>query len=264
MTLFDRLERRCGWLAFPSFLRFYALFHILVFVLQFVQPRLVEALEFDRAKILSGEIWRVATMFISHSQFGQPTIVSIFFLIFAVNFLFMVSDGLEEAWGVFKASLFYYTAMLLILLANFLYPGSCPVDGLVLFSTAFLAYATLFPKTQILFMLFFPVQIRFLGILAGVLILINLVAEPLDTPFYLLGYANYLIWAAIPALRGTARVMQSGQRRRRFKSDQIDPREAFHSCVTCGRNDIEDPEVEFRIAEDTKEYCPEHLPKPSR
>jgi len=81
MNFLDRLERRCSWLAFPSFLRFYALFHILVFVLQFLQPEVGEILKFDRAKILSGEVWRVGTMFIAHSQFGPPTLSSIFWLI---------------------------------------------------------------------------------------------------------------------------------------------------------------------------------------
>jgi hypothetical protein len=54
MTIFDRMERRFGWLSFPGFLRYYALFHVLVFVLQYIRPDIGEVLEFDRAKILSG------------------------------------------------------------------------------------------------------------------------------------------------------------------------------------------------------------------
>ncbi len=261
MNLFDRLERRCGWLAFPGFLRFYALFHVLVFVLQLFQPDLVEILKFDRAKILSGEVWRVATMFIADSEFGKPTPIYILFLIFAINFLFMVSDGLEEAWGSFKASLFYYTGMLLILAANFIHPGASPINGLVLFSASFLAFATLFPKTEIRLFLFIPVQIRFLGMFAGVIVILNAFGNPINAPLYLLGYANYILWAGIPALRGTAKVIESSQRRKRFNANKLNPSQAFHTCVICQRNDIDDPEAEFRIGPDGNEYCTEHLPK---
>ena len=119
MTIFDRLERRCGWLAFPGFLRYYALFHVLVYILQIIRPDIGQLFAFDRAKIFSGEVWRVATMFFAGSQFGTFNPVSVLLLICAVNFVFMVSDGLENAWGSFKASLFYYTGIGLVLVANF-------------------------------------------------------------------------------------------------------------------------------------------------
>lgn len=261
MNGFERLERRFGWLAFPGFLRFYALFHVLVFVLQVIQPEVGEILKFDREKIFDGEVWRIATMFIANSHFGNPSLIHIVFLFFAINFLFMVSDGLEEAWGAFKASMFYYMGMLLILAANFWYGTNCPVDGLVLFTASFLAFATLFPKVEILLFFFVPVQIRFLGIFAGIMVIINALADPMITvPIYAMGFANYLIFAAMPALRGQAQLRQSSQRRSRFNAQKMDPTEAFHTCVICQRNDIEDPEMEFRIGADGKEYCTEHLP----
>lgn len=259
MTVFDRLERRFGWLAFPGFLRFYALFHILVFVVQLMQPEFSEILKFDQAKIFSGEVWRLGTLFIAHSQFGRPTLMNIALLVFAVNFLFMVSDGLEGAWGTFKASLFYYAGMIGILAANFLYGNGCPVNGVVLFASAFLAFATLFPKTEILLFFIIPVQVRYLGLLAGLFVVMNLFSGPLSAVCYLLGYANYIVWAGIPALRGTARVLQAGQRQKRFNTLKLDPSEAFHLCVVCRRNDVEDPEMEFRIGADGREYCTQHL-----
>lgn len=78
MTVFDRLERRFGWLAFPGFLRYYALFNVLVFVLQIIRPDIGHFFEFDRAKIFSREFWRVATMFFVGSQFGTFIPVSAF------------------------------------------------------------------------------------------------------------------------------------------------------------------------------------------
>lgn len=262
MSFFDRMERRAPWLAFPGFLRFYALFHVLVFVIQLIRPEIVELFEFDRAKILSGEVWRVATMFFAGSQFmGSNLVSSLVFLYFGVMLVFMVSDALENAWGSFKASLFYYTGIILILGMNFASLIAPPGSGLMLYGAAFLAFATLFPRVELSLFLILPVQVRYLGMLAGGIILYNIFRAPVMLPFYLLGYANYLIWAAVPALRGTARVIESGKRRKQFNAAKLPASEAFHTCAVCDKTDVSDPYLEFRIGGDGREYCTDHLPK---
>ena len=260
MSFFDRLERRFGWLAFPGFLRYYALFHVLVFVLQLIRPDIGQALEFDRAKILSGEVWRVVTVFFANSQFGRPGLMTIVFLYFAVQFVFMVSDGLEGAWGSFKTSLFYYTGILGVLIANFVYPVAVPASGMMLYASAFLAFATLFPKTEILLFMILPVQVRFLGIFVAAGLALQLISAPILLPFFVLALANYAIWAGVPTLRGTVRVIESGKRRRAFNSAKVPASEAFHTCAVCKKTDVSDPHAEFRIGPDGEEYCSGHLP----
>lgn len=261
MTVFDRLERRCGWLAFPGFLRYYALFHVLVFILQLVLPDIRLALEFDRAKILSGEVWRLVTMFFAHSEFGNPrSVMSLIFLFFAVNFVFMVSDGLEEAWGSFKASLFYYTGILTVLVANFVYSVAVPFSGTVLYASAFLAFCTIFPRMQIMLFFILPVQVRFLGMLMAAGFLLAAISSPILLPFFLVAFSNYFIWAGVPALRGTVAVLEAGKRKKAFSSGKRAASEAFHTCAACGRTELSDPQLEFRIGRDGEEYCVEHLP----
>jgi hypothetical protein len=260
MTVFDRLERRWGWLAFPGFLRYYALFHVLVFVLQLIRPDIGQVLEFDRAKILSGEVWRVVTMFFANSEFGNPrSIMSMVFLFFAVNFVFMVGDGLEEAWGAFKASLFYYTGITLVLVANFAYSVAVPLSGTVLYASAFLAFCTIFPRMQILLFFILPVQVRFLGMLMAAGFVLTAVSTPILLPFFVVAFANYFIWAGLPALRGTVAVMEAGKRKKAFNSAKASASEAFHTCVICRKTDVSDPQLEFRIGRDGDEYCVEHL-----
>lgn len=261
MTFFDRLERRCGWLAFPGFLRYYALMHVLVFVLQWMRPDLGDSLEFDRAKILSGEVWRVVTVFFAQSEFGRPGAFALLFLFFAIQFVFMVSDGLEGAWGSFKTSLFYYAGMLGILIANFVYPVPIPASGMLLYASAFLAFATLFPRVEILLFMILPVQVRFLGMLLALGLVLNVIRAPLLLPFYALALANYAIWAAIPTLRGTARLVDSAKRRKHFNAKKMPASEAFHTCASCDRTDVSDPHLEFRIGKDGEEYCVDHLPR---
>ncbi|RYD22881.1 MAG: hypothetical protein EOP88_06380 [Verrucomicrobiaceae bacterium] len=260
MSFLDRLERRWGWIAFPGLLRYYALMHVMVLVVQYLRPGVGEMLAFDRGKILSGEVWRLATMFFASPGFGNTSPLFLLLLVYcAVTVMFMVSDGLESAWGSFKTTLFLLTGIVSIVAMNFVYPSAVPLSGSLLYASAFLAFATLFPREQLLVFFFLPVQIRFLGMLVGAGVLLMLLGSPLLAPFFLVVFANYFLWAGIPALRGTALVIESGQRRKRFNAAKMPASEAFHTCKVCGKTDTSDPHAEFRIGKDGEEYCSEHL-----
>ena len=62
-------------------------------------------------------------------------------------------------------------------------------------------------------------------------------------------------------MRGQAKVMQAVQRRKGFNAKKLPKDEAFHVCAVCGKTEISDPALEFRIGTDGQEYCDEHLPK---
>jgi hypothetical protein len=254
-------ERRCGWLSFPGFLKYYAMMHALVYVLQVVRPDIGALLEFDRARILSGEVWRVITFLFASSGFAGTGTLGILFFVFMVMIAFMMSEALEGAWGVFKSSLFYYCGILGLIIANFILPGAMAGSGFLIYGASFLAFATLFPRVE--FMLFFilPVQVRFLAMLQAAMMLLAVPGNWLLLPFYLLGCANYLLFAGIPALRGTARVLESAQRRKLFRTAKMPEEESFHSCVWCDRTEVTNPELEFRVGPDGREYCAEHIGK---
>jgi hypothetical protein len=107
--------------------------------------------------------------------------------------------------------------------------------------------------------LIIPVQVRWLAMLGAVFLLIAAIGNPVYIGFLLLAFGNYLLWAGIPALRGQARVMKSVARKRKFDRYKLDEDESFHHCKTCGRTEVSDPELEFRMAADGEEYCTDHL-----
>jgi hypothetical protein len=259
MSRIDQLERRLGWLSFPGFLRYYALLHGLVYVLQVVRPDIGALLEFDRGKILSGEVWRVVTFLFSSSGFAGVGMLGVLFFFFMVMIAFMMNDALEDAWGAFKTSLFHYCGVLGLVVANFLIPNVMPGSGFLIYGTSFFAFATLFPKVEFLMFFILPVQVRFLAMIQAGLMALAVLSSWLLLPFFVLGCANYLIFAGIPALRGTAREMESGRRRKRFNAAREPKHEAFHTCEVCGKTDVSDPGLEFRVGKDGREYCVRHL-----
>jgi len=261
MLFLDKWERKFGWLSFPGLLKYYALFHVLVYLLQIVNPGIGEILDFNRAKIMDGEVWRVFTFLVADSGSGGLGAFGALFLFFMVMIAFMMNDSLEGAWGVFRTSLFHYTAFVGLILANFLYAEPMAGSGFFVYTSAFFAFATLFPRHEFMMFLIIPVQVRWLAFLGGGFLVFGLIFNPIYFGFLLLGFGNYLLWAGIPALRGQARAVNSVARKRKFDKYKLDDGEAFHRCKTCGRTEVSDPELEFRMAADGEEYCGDHLPQ---
>ncbi len=259
MEILDKWERKLGWMSFPGLLRYYALFHVLVFLLQIVNPYIGTVLEFDRAKIMQGEVWRVVTFLFADSAFGGMGAFGMLFLFFMVMIAFLMSDALEGAWGVFRTTMFYYAGFIGLLIANFLYAYPMPGSGFFVYTAAFFAFATLFPKHEFLMFLVIPVQVRWLAMLAAIPLVLGVFSNPLYIGFVLLGFGNYLLWAGIPAMRGQAQAAGSASRKRKFEKAKVSADAAFHKCAKCGRTDVSDPDLEFRISANGSEYCEDHL-----
>lgn len=272
MTWIDRLERRFGWMAFPSLLRFYAILTAMVFVLEQLRPDIRPLLEFDLLAILSGELWRVVTFLFasSHVSGGWPLPLQILFMYFVIRIAFMMSDALEGVWGVFRTTLFFYVGILSLIVVNFGSFGLLSGTGVYIYVSAFFAFATLFPKVEFLMFFVLPVQVRFIALFGVVMLLAQLadlflkgatLIAMIIPLFYVLIFANYILWAGIPVLRGRRMLVKAAQRRRKFEVANQPANDAFHDCVVCGRTEKSDPRLEFRISADGKEYCLNHLPE---
>lgn len=259
MISLGQLERRFGGLSFPGFLRYYAMLHALVYVLQWVRPDIGGLLEFNRSRIFSGEVWRIITfLFASSGSVGSGG-MGLMMMVFLVMIAFMMSAALEEIWGVFKTTLFYGCGILGLIVGNFLIPQAMMGSGMLIYGSAFLAFATLFPRVEFLVLFILPVQVRWLAWLQGVGLVLAVSADLRLLPFLLLGYGNYIVFAGYPALRGVARVMETGERRGRFRAASDTMGAAFHRCAACDRTDVTDAGLEFRVGGDGEEYCLDHV-----
>lgn len=260
MSFVDRLERRLGWMAFPGILRCYAILHVLVFILQIFRPDdLALLLDFDRTKIMQGEVWRLVTFLFASSAVKGTGFVAVLFLLFFVQIVFMISDSLEGVWGTFRTTLFCYTGIFLLILATWFTPLAPPLAGLLLYTTAFLAFATYFPKVELLLFMVLPVQVRFLAWLMVAPPIYMAFTRPAMIPFLLLAHANYFLFVGIPWLKGHRKVMEATARRREMQTNTA--QESFHRCHVCGRTELDDAQLEFRVGGDGEEYCQDHLPQ---
>ncbi len=156
--MLNSLERKIGWLAIPGLPLYIVSAQGLIFIWSLMNPGFVDLLWLDPSAVLYGrEYWRLLTfVFI-------PPEINAFFQFFFLYFLYICGNALEEIMGVFAFTLYYLVGITMTAIgALFLGGFGAPVYFNL---SIFLAFATLNPNYQILFMFIIPMKIKWLGII---------------------------------------------------------------------------------------------------
>lgn len=258
-------ERKFGNWAIPGLIRYLAIIFFTTSLLGLVKPGLFSALDFDYAKILEGEYWRVLSFILAPQATGGSPMMVVF-MFFGMMLLFIFSDSLEYQWGVFRTNLYVLWGYLSTVIANFvmaiIFEASYPMSGLYLGASILFAFATYNPRFTIMLFFVIPCPIWVIAALTGFFMGMSCFGSIEQAIFTVLCLSNYLL-VAVPMRFGQARGERSSLRRRRkFQTLSRDrEREPFHSCHSCGANDISHPEKEFRVSKDGNDYCVDHLPE---
>lgn len=261
------LQKWFGRLAIPGLIRFLAVFQFMVTLIEhyYAETRdssYIQMLSFDIDKILSGQVWRVFSF-----VFIGP--MDIIWGVFVMLIMWFINDVLERAWGAFTVCFYVLATVLLqigalVLISGLSSPGiaSAVTAGLSMFCGTFLycsifmATAAYMPNYEFRLFLLIPVKLKWLAVVAFAGVLMS--AMSLGVAGYILLAASLLPYAVVFVpnfLHRMAFAQKTAERRREFKSKQIDEDEVFHRCVSCGVTDHDNPEMEFRVAADDQEYC---------
>ncbi|MCI8652559.1 MAG: hypothetical protein HFF11_02525 [Angelakisella sp.] len=171
MNWLNKLERKYGRFGIPN-LMMYVTSTILVFYLLelFGGVPLYRWLSFNRELILQGQVWRVVTfLFVDYSG-------SLFSMVLMLYFYYWIGCRLEYAWGDFQFTLYYLLGTVGAVIGGFLLGFTTPT---YLHLSLFLAYASLFPDEEILFMMFIPVKVRYIGYLDWAIFAMAILFQPL-------------------------------------------------------------------------------------
>ncbi|MBU6300105.1 MAG: hypothetical protein KGS60_01005 [Verrucomicrobia bacterium] len=257
------LERAFGWAAFPSPIRILVIFQVAATLLSRGVPGYRDLLLLDKEQILEHhQIWRLLTFLFSTDT--HPIL-----LIFLLFIMWMINDGMESEWGAFRVNFYLFGTWLGMVVAAWVLPSDLQhqmlgIETGILYSSLFMAFATLHPKQEILLFFVLPVQVRWLALINAVA-LIQMAVSAFALPVrpsgvgalpVVLGMTPYLLVFLPKFLHAILHRGQSAARQSRFRSRQIDPGQAFHVCAKCGLTDQERPEIEFRVAADGEDYCP--------
>lgn len=258
-SLLDRLERRFDRFAIPGLLRVIASFQVICFFIIKLKPGFQSQLVLTPEAWTNLEIWRFFTFcFI-------PNTLSLIWILFAMIILLVIGDQLEAEWGKFRLNVYYFGSVACLWAAAILFgPGVGFMVGIqastLLYSSLFLAFATVVPNYTFLIFFVLPVKVKWLALLTGAGLLYEAFFTPMMRIPLIIAFIPYACFALPIAWRNWRHGARVSARRSVYQQNSLPKGDSFHVCKVCGRTEVSDPTLEFRIAGDDEEYCVDHLP----
>ena len=250
MKWLDKLERKFGHLAVPNVVLTLVVAQLVVYALILGRQVAFDALPLiPRAVLENGEWWRLFS-FVIAPPWVADSAFSALFLAFFWYILWMMSQALESAWGVFRFNVYLLLgigfSLVTAFAGQFLSPDAVVfVTPRFLYLSVFLAFATVNPDFEFLLFFVLPVKVKWLAWLAGAMILLTLISAPsLGQKLAVLGpVLNYGLFFG----RELAGGVRARQRRRSFAAArEAEAESPFHECGACGATDKTHPDREFR------------------
>ncbi len=228
-------------------------------------------LNFNLSGLLHGEIWRIVT-YIFVPDYG-----GIFWMLVALYFYYWIGSTLERQWGTVKFNFYYFGGVLLTVVGTILASLISGQYGLTVSGTAyinlsmFLAFALLFPDTQVLLFFIIPIKMKWLAIVDGGFFLWGILAAAIRGSlvgvivpiFALLNFAVFIY----PELHffTQRKKFQHARQTVQFKQavkEHQQQKGYRHKCAVCGRTDTDYPDLQFRYCSKCAGYhcfCEDHI-----
>ncbi len=232
---------------------------------------LLNALTFNAAAVLRGQVWRLVTFIFIPESSGL-------WLFLFLYFYYFIGSTLEREWGAGRFTIYYLTGMLMSIIYGFIayfvtgYSYSMTSNYINL--SMFFAFATLFPDNMVLLFFFIPIKMKWLAIIDALYFVYAIISNfaagmGLMSFLPLVAMLNYFLFCGVE-LFGSVMPRQRQQRRNTvdFKREvhrikyETKNKNYMHKCAVCGRTDADYPELEFRYCSRCAGYhcfCQDHI-----
>ncbi len=284
--MIEKLERKFGKYAIPNLMYYIIILYGVGWVLQVFAAGFYEAyLSLDPTLILKGQIWRLVTFLV------YPPSTDIFYFLLGMYLYYSIGKTLEYQWGPFRFNLYFFTGVVLHIIAAFVCCYIFRANLGVMFGTYYLnmslffAYAATYPDATFLLFFIIPIKAKWLGIINGVyfgltilagfftrffslsmlmgLAQAGIIAHPAYSVMALVSLGNFLLFFF--GMRNMRRYSPKAvYRRKRYTQSVQKGQRAVntHKCAICGRTEKDGENLEFRFCSKCKgnyEYCQDHL-----
>ena len=275
---FDRFCFRHRDKGIPNLMMYIALGSALVYIMSLIDQTnaLYYFLCFDRAAILRGQVWRLFTYALTFDM-GNVLYTAIGLLCY-----YSLGRAIENSWGTLRFNLFYFSGMIMMDIYCMIFGGYANVDYLNL--SLFLAYATMYPDAQFLFLFIIPVKAWIFALMDLLLMVFGLLVYPFPINlFSVIALTNYFLFFGKDVVNvfpmswrmNARRLFRKGPKKAQkaktipfpnagsYQATVATPHSpCTHKCTVCGRTDVSDPELEFRYCSRCKGYhcyCQDHI-----
>ena len=282
MNQHNGLRRKLEKYAIPNLTLYLIICYGIGYLMQYLVPAGYQYLMLDPFLVLKGQVWRLVTWILI-----PPDSSNIFFVLITLYLYYSLGGLLERIWGTYKYNVYLFSGLLFTILGAFVLCGYSVLmgaqptmyTGLYLlnngsavyfgqFSTyyinmsIFLACVASIPDVQVLLMFLFPIKVKWLGIVYGIILLVNCIQGGIATWIVVIfSLLNFLVFF----LRSKGKMHLSvGQQEFHQKMRSAGQTKGItrHKCAVCGRTELDGDDLEFRFCSKCNgnyEYCQYHL-----
>ncbi len=174
MKWFNNLERKFGKYAISNLMYYIIGLYAVGFILNLFDPYFYyNHLSLSIEKVLQGQVWRLVTYIIA------PPDTNIFFVVFTLYFYYLIGSNLERIWGAFRFNVYYFSGVLLHILAAFLlyfiFGWDFSMTTYYINLALFMAFAIEYGETVVYLFFILPIKIKWLGYLEGLVFALTIV-----------------------------------------------------------------------------------------
>ena len=282
----NRLRRKLEKYAIPNLTLYLIICYGIGYLMQFLVPAGYQYLMLDPFLVLKGQVWRLVTWILI-----PPDSSNIFFVLITLYLYYSLGGLLERIWGTYKYNVYLFSGLLFTILGAFVLCGYSVLmgaqptmyTGLYLlnngsavyfgqFSTyyinmsIFLACAASIPDVQVLLMFLFPIKVKWLGIVYGIILLVNCIQGGIATwivvIFSLLTFLVFFLRSKGKMHLSVGQIKRQQEFHQKMRSAGQTKGITRHKCAICGRTELDGDDLEFRFCSKCNgnyEYCQYHL-----
>jgi len=254
-SFISKLEKKLGRYAIPRLPLIMILCYGVGYLMQLINPGIIDVISLNPYAILHGQVWRVISWVLI-----PPETSNLFFVLIMMYFYYSIGTTLERTWGTFFFNYYIFSGLIFTLIGAFLMYGYVMIfmpdivtaaDATYLLSygeefpkmyggnyyfamlselfstyyvnmSIFLAFAATYPNMQVLLMFLLPIKVSILGVIYAVILVYEAVEMCMQsgTPLglFVIGASlcNFIVFF-ITTRRGFKRTPQMRARAREFK-----------------------------------------------
>ena len=286
MNQHNGLRRKLEKYAIPNLTLYLIICYGIGYLMQYLVPAGYQYLMLDPFLVLKGQVWRLVTWILI-----PPDSSNIFFVLITLYLYYSLGGLLERIWGTYKYNVYLFSGLLFTILGAFVLCGYSVLmgaqptmyTGLYLlnngsavyfgqFSTyyinmsIFLACAASIPDVQVLLMFIFPIKVKWLGIVYGIILLVNCIQGGIATwivvIFSLLNFLVFFLRSKGQMHLSVGQIKRQQEFHQKMRSAGQTKGITRHKCAICGRTELDGDDLEFRFCSKCNgnyEYCQYHL-----
>lgn len=286
MNQHNGLRRKLEKYAIPNLTLYLIICYGIGYLMQYLVPAGYQYLMLDPFLVLKGQVWRLVTWILI-----PPDSSNLFFVLITLYLYYSLGGLLERIWGTYKYNVYLFSGLLFTILDAFVLCGYSVLmgaqptmyTGLYLlnngstvyfgqFSTyyinmsIFLACAASIPDVQVLLMFLFPIKVKWLGIVYGIILLVNCIQGGIATwivvIFSLLNFLVFFLRSKGKMHLSVGQIKRQQEFHQKMRAAGQTKGITRHKCAICGRTELDGDDLEFRFCSKCNgnyEYCQYHL-----